>query len=97
MNKEKLLMVLTIVNTLAILFLCVNAYLQIDERGHLWDMFQDFEKLKEFINNNKLDTVLLNDMVIHGRFSWFKMVRIACTKANIEHVYEAVEILKQKK
>ena len=53
--------------------------------------------LKEFIYNDTLDTTLLNDMIIHGRFSWFKMVRIACTKANIEHVYEAVQILKNKK
>tara|TARA_B100001027_G_scaffold215183_1_gene188665 strand:+ start:71 stop:250 length:180 start_codon:yes stop_codon:yes gene_type:complete len=56
MNKEKLLLVLTIVNTLAIIFLCVNAYLQIDERGHLWDMFQDFEKLLMEILTGRMET-----------------------------------------
>jgi len=53
--------------------------------------------LKEFINNDKLDTTLLNDMIAHTKFSWFKMVRIACTKANIHHVNECVDILHNKK
>lgn len=52
--------------------------------------------LKEFIKDNTLDTTLLDDMIIHSRFSWFKMVRIACTKTNISHVYETVQLLKQK-
>ena len=41
----KLVLILCAVNTIAILFLCWNAYMQIDSQGHLWDMFQDFERL----------------------------------------------------
>ena len=53
--------------------------------------------LKEFIHNGELDTALLNDMIPHGRFSWFKMVRIACTISNINHVHQTVQLLKEKK
>ena len=52
--------------------------------------------LKEFIKNDELDTALLDDMIIHSRYSWFKMVRIACTIANIHHVYDTVQLLKDK-
>ena len=41
----KLVLILCAVNTIAILFLCWNAYMQIDSQGHLWDMFQYFERL----------------------------------------------------
>ena len=41
----KLVLILCAVNTIAILFLCWNAYMQIDSQGHIWNMFQDFERL----------------------------------------------------
>ena len=41
----KLLNILTVVNTLAILFLCYNAYMNYEGITHMWDMFQDFERL----------------------------------------------------
>ena len=41
----KLVLILCAVNTIAILFLCWNAYMQIDSQGHMWNMFQDFERL----------------------------------------------------
>ena len=41
----KLLNILTVVNTIAILFLCYNAYMNYEGITHMWDMFQDFERL----------------------------------------------------
>ena len=41
----KLVLILCAVNTIAILFLCWNAYMQIESSGHMWNMFQDFERL----------------------------------------------------
>ena len=41
----KLVLILCAVNTIAILFLCWNAYMQIEISGHMWNMFQDFERL----------------------------------------------------
>jgi len=43
--RDKLILILTIVNSLAILFLCYYAYMQIESQLHMWDMFQDFERL----------------------------------------------------
>ena len=44
-SMTKLVLILCAVNTIAILFLCWNAYMQIDSQGHMWNMFQDFERL----------------------------------------------------
>ena len=41
----KLVLILCAVNTIAILFLCWNAYMQIESSVHMWNMFQDFERL----------------------------------------------------
>ena len=41
----KLVLILCDVNTIAILFLCWNAYMQIESSGDMWNMFQDFERL----------------------------------------------------
>ena len=36
---------INVVNTIAILFLCYNAYMNYEGITHMWDMFQDFERL----------------------------------------------------
>ena len=41
----KLVLILCAVNTIAILFLCWNAYMQIESSGDMRNMFQDFERL----------------------------------------------------
>lgn len=41
----KLVLILCAINTIAILFLCWNAYMQIESSGDMWNMFQDFERL----------------------------------------------------
>ena len=41
----KLVLILCALNTIAILFLCWNAYMQIESSGDMWNMFQDFERL----------------------------------------------------
>ena len=46
----------TIVNSLAILCLCYYAYSQIDSQLHMWDMFQDFERLLIEILTGRMET-----------------------------------------
>ena len=41
----KLVLILCAVITIDILFLCWNAYMQIESSGDMWNMFQDFERL----------------------------------------------------
>ena len=52
----KLLNMLTVVNTIAILFLCYNAYMNYKCITHMWDMFQDFERLLIEILTGRLPT-----------------------------------------
>ena len=54
--RDKLILILTIVNSLAILFLCYYAYSQIDSKLHMWDMFQDFERLLIEILTGRMET-----------------------------------------
>ena len=54
--RDKLILILCIVNSLAILFLCYYAYSQIDSQLHMWDMFQDFERLLMDILTGRMET-----------------------------------------
>ena len=54
--RDKLILILTIVNSLAILFLCYYAYSQIDSQLHMLDMFQDFERLLIEILTGRMET-----------------------------------------
>ena len=54
--RDKLILILTIVNSLAILFLCYYAYSQIGSQLHMWDMFQDFERLLIEILTGRMET-----------------------------------------
>ena len=54
--RDKLILILTIVNSLAILCLCYYAYSQIDSQLHMWDMFQDFERLLIDILTGRMET-----------------------------------------
>jgi hypothetical protein len=65
--RDKLILILTIVNSLAILFLCYYAYSQIDSQLHMWDMFQDFERLLIEILTGRMETkdVWLSYQITH--------------------------------
>lgn len=52
--NNKLITYLTILNTLAIAFLLYNAYMNYEGITHMWDMFQDFERLLIEILTNRL-------------------------------------------
>ena len=54
--RDKLILILCIVNSFAILWLCYNEYIQIESQLHMWDMFQDFERLLIEILTGRVET-----------------------------------------
>ncbi len=53
---NKLILILCLVNTLAIIALCIAIFFQMNEQSHMWDMFQDFEKLLIDILMGRMET-----------------------------------------
>jgi hypothetical protein len=53
---NKYLIALLIINTIAILFLCWNAYMNSTQMIHMWEMFQEFERLLIELLTGRLPT-----------------------------------------
>ena len=53
--------------------------------------------LKEFNIRDTLDEQLVNDIIPHSKDSWFSLVRIALTKANLSILPDMVKLMKEKK
>ena len=53
--------------------------------------------LKEFNIEDTLDKQLVNDIIPHSKDSWFSLVRIALTKANLTILPDMVKLMKEKK
>ena len=53
---NKYLIALLIINTIAILFLCWNVYMNSTQMIHMWEMFQDFERLLIELITGRLPT-----------------------------------------